>query len=266
MKRPRTHRVVGLFLLLLIAAPLAAAAGEEPKQPEGKEKQAAPPAAGPRKQAARTVEFSGHTWRVKNGRRLGPGPNSWSNSEKNVWLDDKGQLHLAIVKTDDRWDCAEVVATESLGYGEYRWVIEGDLSAFDPRVVLGMFTYENDQREIDFELSRWGDAKNPNSQFVVQPGAKDSVHRFDSGKAKTLTVSLLWEKAKIRGRCWVGEDTTQTPLADWEYTGKKNPPPGRERVDINFWLYQGIAPSTTAPQEIVIRTFRFVPPGAKDAP
>jgi hypothetical protein len=209
---------------------------------------------------ARSVSFAGRTWQVKAGRRLGPGPNDWSDSKDNVWVDDKGYLHLAVTRADRKCLCAEVVADKSLGYGEYRWVVSGDLPALDRWVVLGLFTYETTLREIDFELSRWGDAKKPNAQFVVQPyTAKDSTYRFDTATAKLLTASLLWEKGQVRGRCWEGEDTGKKPLADWTYTGSHIPPPGKERARANLWLFDGKPPASGERQEVVLHSFAFQP-------
>lgn len=214
---------------------------------------------GERPAKPRVIQFAGRSWEVKRGRHLGPGPNNWSDAEEHVRLDDKGHLNLAIAQTGGRWQCAEVVATQSLGYGVYRWVISGDLPALDPRVVLGLFVYENDRREIDFELSRWGEADNANAQFVIQPYGKDSMHRFDTGKAKVLNCSLVWEKTAVRGRCWAGVDTTREPLADWKYTGRKIPPPGNERARMNLWLFRGKAPAAPVKEEIVIQSFEFKP-------
>ena len=206
----------------------------------------------------RTLDFSGQTWQVKAGRRLGPGPNDFSDAKENVWLDEKGRLHLAITWADDRWQCAEVVANKSLGYGEYIWVVSGDLPTLDRRLVLGLFTYETTEKEIDFELSRWGKADQPNAQFVVQPyQAKDSTHRFDTAKAKVLTCSVVWEKDQVRCRCWMGEDTTREPLAYWKYLGRNIPAPGKERARANLWLFEGKSPSSGERQEVVIQSFKF---------
>jgi hypothetical protein len=208
----------------------------------------------------RALKFSGRAWQVKAGRRLGPGPNDFSDAPENVWLDDKDRLHLAITKVEDRWQCAEVVADKSLGYGDYRWVVSGDLSALDRQAVLGLFTYETTTREIDFELARWGDPTKENAQFVVQPyTAKDSTYRFDTGKANVLTCSLLWETSVVRGRCWEGEDTTKEPLADWQYKGRHIPRPGKERARANLWLFGGRPPTSGARQEVVIHSFQVTP-------
>jgi hypothetical protein len=211
----------------------------------------------------RTLSFSGYRWQVKAGRRLGPGPNDFSDAADNVWLDEQRRLHLAITRAGGRWRCAEVVADRSLGHGEYRWVFSGGLAALDRQAVLGLFTYETTTREIDFELSRWGDPAKANAQFVIQPyTARDSTHRFDTGAATVLTVSVVWDKAEVRGRCWAGEDTGKEPLADWRYTGRRIPPPGKERARANLWLFDGKPPASGAKQEVIIHSFAFTPSAA----
>lgn len=218
-----------------------------------------------REPTPRTIVFSGREWDVKGGAsKLGPGPNYFSSTEENVQVDERGRLHLVISKRDGRWQCAEIVAPKSLGYGEYRWVVSGDLAKLDPGVVLGLFTYEDVYHEIDFELARWGSRTNDNAQFVVQPPAKDSMKRFDSGNARVLTISLDWGEKVVRGRCWVGEDVNQAPLADWTYSGRKIPKPGRERARANLWLFNGAAPSGSTKQEVVIQSFQFRPAGSSD--
>jgi len=217
-------------------------------------------AAGQPPRERRALKFAGRTWLVKAARRIGPGPNDFSDAKDNVWLDDKDRLHLAITPADGGWRCAEVVADKSLGYGEYVWVVSGDLPALDRRAVLGLFTYENESREIDFEFSRWGDSTKPNAQFVVQPyTVKGNMHRFDTGNAKVLTVSLLWRNGQVRCRCWDGGDTSKEPLADWRYTGRHTPAAGRERVRANLWLVDGKAPASDKRQEVIIHSFEHKP-------
>src|SRR5207244_2180790 len=97
-------------------------------------------------------------------------------------------------------------------------------------------------------------------QFVVQPYTiKGNMHRFDTGKATVLTVSLLWEKAQVRCRSWEGEDTSKAPLAGWTYTGRHIPPPGKERARANLWLFDGRPPASGQRQVVVISSFAFNP-------
>jgi hypothetical protein len=221
-------------------------------------------AATPRRSGERPITFAGRAWIVKSSgqTRVGPGPNHFASDSDQAWVDRLGPLHLAIKLSQRQWRCVEVSNDESLGYGEYRWVIEGDLGRLDPQVVLGLFTYEDDEHEIDFELSRWGVPRNANAQFVVQPSKDDSIRRFDTGKATRLTCSIIWSAASVRGRCWADEDTRRPPLADWTYVGPNNPRPGRERVHANFWLFGGNAPSSHQQNEVVIRSFRFAAAGS----
>jgi hypothetical protein len=208
----------------------------------------------------RRLEFSGRQWFVKSGNKLGPHSNVFSDSDTNVFVDAEGALHLVIDRRDNQWRCAEIMASESLGYGEYRWIVAGDFAGFDRQAVLGLFTYETTLREIDFELSKWGIEENENAQFVVQPHTKKSnIHRFDTGNAKVLTCSLEWSKTQVRGRCWTGEDITGDPLVEWKYTGRSIPPPGKERVRANLWLLDGKAPTTGTTQEMIVRKFEFRP-------
>ncbi len=79
----------------------------------------------------RIIHFSGYDWRVGNSKdnRQGPGPNYFSDSKENVWLDDGGNLHLKITHRDGRWNCAKISLLESHGYGTYifhvasRWMV-----------------------------------------------------------------------------------------------------------------------------------------------
>jgi hypothetical protein len=83
------------------------------------------------------VRFSGRLWDVKSGPGLlGPGPNYFSNRPSDVYMDGKGYLHLRIQEHDGRWYSTEVVGRDTLGYGTYRWVIEGDNENIANNTVL----------------------------------------------------------------------------------------------------------------------------------
>ena len=91
----------------------------------------------------RTVSWSGHSWRIRPASWGGlPGPNRWS--ARNVTVRD-GILRLAITRTRGRWTCAEIQSVQSFGYGRYTFVVNSDLAHLDPWVVLGLFTYADDQ-------------------------------------------------------------------------------------------------------------------------
>ena len=116
-----------------------------------------------------TLQFSGYEWAIKAGDLLGPGPNNFSASTDNVWVDDEDRLHLKITHRDGTWYCAEVYRMESLGYGTYTFYLSSYVDLLDKNVVGSPFLYQDDEHELDIEFSRWGVEEGPNAQFVVQP-------------------------------------------------------------------------------------------------
>jgi hypothetical protein len=216
-----------------------------------------------------TVEFGGYTWETKQGARLGPAANRWLGS--NVKITDDGGMRLRIDRDEqDRWTCAEARVTQPLGYGEYRWTIAGNLDAMDSHAVLGLFLYQDDRHEIDFELSRWaGRGDTWNGQFAIMPSEDDAemvrkgrVHRFDASGHTTLTISLLWTGDRVRDRCWSGSDTEAEPLTDWSFTYKDErikPDPAQAHCIMNLWLTKAKSPGNARTQEVTITKFAFTP-------
>jgi hypothetical protein len=213
---------------------------------------------------ARTVRWSGYTWDVKNSphRRIGPGPNRWSDSRKNVWVDDAGRLHLEITEVHGHWYSAEVVARGSFGFGHYAWTVTGKPSQLDPNAVLGMFTWDDDtpgdhHREIDIEMSRWGrkHAKK-NSGFTVQPYRHaGNGHRYVIPRAGVRTTnSFIWTGSSV---AFSTELRDGAPVSNWTYSGPDVPGEGTERPRINLWLFGGALPSDGRPVHVVLPSFSF---------
>ena len=86
---------------------------------------------------ARVVLWAGRNWLVKNGTDLGPGPNDWSDSTNNVWVDASGYLHLKITEVGGNWYCPEVISEQSFGYGEYRFKLATEFDKLDTNVGGG---------------------------------------------------------------------------------------------------------------------------------
>lgn len=214
---------------------------------------------------ARTIDFAGHTWNVKSsdGDLAGPGPNLFSDSENNVWVDDNGALHLKITQQDGLWYCAEVYLDESLGYGKYAWKLKSAIDDLDPNVTLGLFTWSDKpryaHREIDIEFGRWGNASdNTNAQFVVQPSDDDGhLQRWTVPAGTKKTVDQFdWTADKIKFKGKSGD----TVLDSWTFNNAADiPVPGDEVPHINLWLYQGQPPGNGKSVEVVIKAFTFTP-------
>ena len=222
----------------------------------------APPAAEPASGYGTNITFAGRSWRIKiASARTGPGPNYFSDSTDNVWVDSAGRLHLRIAKTRGKWYCAEVVLNDTLGYGTYRFYLDSAVDALDPNVVLGLFTWSDDpayhNREMDIEFSRWGNQFNQNAQYVVQPqvpfrfmeppGVPQSTHTFN------------WQSNKVTFESWQSQSALPGTVIAQSQVTSGIPQTGTENVRMNLWLYQGHPPTNGSPAEVVVKGFEFAP-------
>lgn len=215
----------------------------------------------------RTLSFSGQEWIVKSSvEPVGPGPNYFSDSTDNVWVDGEGKLHLKITQRNGVWYCAEVISVVNFGYGTYRFYTDSRIDQLDQNVVLGLFTWDDDpayhHREIDIEFSKWGQDVNENAQFVVQPwDTSGNMHRFNIELTGLYsTHSFAWNPGEVFFQCAHGHYATPPAthiIESWSYTGPDNPPPGNENARLNLWLYQGVPPSDAQEAEVIISKFEF---------
>lgn len=219
----------------------------------------------------RKLTFSGYNWTVRtsDGQLQGPGPNYFSDSSDNVWLDDDGYLHLKIIKSDGKWYCAEVYSDLSFGYGSYIFKLSPGFENLDVNLVVGLFTYLDDENEIDIEFARWGKANAQNGQFVVQPYSNiGNLFRFNMPEKEQKSIhSFTWCKEYIKFWSAWGSNINYKPkdlISKWFYTGNDNPKPSTERVHINLWLMEGLAPTDAKEAEIVIKEFEFLPSNCDD--
>jgi hypothetical protein len=214
------------------------------------------------------LRFSGLDWSVKSSANpVGPGPNYFSDDARSAWVDRAGRLHLRLEPRDGRWQCAEVVSRKSFGYGRYRFYLESPVGALDPNVVLGLFTWNDDpafhHREIDIEFSRWGDPKNQNAQYVIQPyQTPANISRFEVPREMERSGhEWVWRKNEVAYRSWRGSAAEPTQKTLLRQTTLRNdvPVPGGENVRLNLWLLGGKVPLDAKPAEAVIRRFEFQP-------
>lgn len=218
------------------------------------------------------LQFSGYDWTIKDtcNTLVGPGPNYFSASHSNVWLDAEGRLHLRIAYHDGRWQCAEIVSQRSFGYGTYRFYVDTPPGNLDVNAVLGLFTWSDDpayaHREIDVEMARWGNAADTNNaQFVVQPwDAPGHLYRYRIPPDLTNTThSFTWTTNQVRFQTHHGvllsPPATNAIIAEWTFTQPGVPVPGNENARINLWLFNGTPPADGHPVEVIISRFVFIP-------
>lgn len=206
------------------------------------------------------MRFSGHSWAVKaSSAPVGPGPNVFSDSPENVWVDRVGRLHLRLTSRGGRWRACEVILDRSLGHGTYGFALDSPVGQLDPNVVLGMFTWGDDpaysHREIDIEFARWGAAATQNALYAVQPSAQAGnacsfvVQPNDAATSHEFT----WTPDQVSFR----SAAAGRPIADWRYSGPDVPEPRDERTRINLWLYRGHPPTDGHEVEAVLSAFTF---------
>ena len=203
--------------------------------------------------AARDISFSGRSWAVTAGPMDDPAaPNRFSGDVRSVWVDGGGRLHLRVRRNAQTWDSAEIACSRPLGYGTYSFALETDVGALDPNVVIGLFTWSDDDafadREIDIEFSRWGDPAAADAQFAIQPYAlRGHLVRFNVPRGiRRSTYSFRWEPASV---AFAGYAAAILSAAV--------PPPGDARVHINIWLAGARAPIDRREAELVVDRFNF---------
>ncbi|MFN2379550.1 MAG: hypothetical protein ABR519_04980 [Bacteroidales bacterium] len=214
----------------------------------------------------RVISFAGHEWIVSySGERAKtPGPNYFSNSEDNVWVDSRGRLHLRITSVNGRWECAEVILIGAVSHGKYTFRISSDINGYDKNIVAGLFLYRDDQNEADIEFSRWGDGGTTAGQFTVQPSDREgNLLRFDAGRAgKRSTHIINWQRESIHFTSFRGHSPSSGErliISEWEYSGKDIPTETRVKVMINLWLFRGVTPSDRKEAELIIEDFSLTP-------
>jgi hypothetical protein len=207
--------------------------------------------------AQKVLKFSGYEWEVRQIPSDRAGANDYD--ARNAWVDEGGLLHLLLTERDGRWTSAEVKLTRSLGYGTYMFVVR-DTSRLDPAAALGFLTWdelarEQNYRELDIEVSRWGTPENKDLQYVVQPHyVAANVYRFNQ-PAGPLTHSFRWEPDRA---------VFQTVRAGGAVVARREftsgvPASGAESVRMNLLYYRRSAKPPSGNVEVVIEKFEYLP-------
>ncbi len=215
----------------------------------------------------RTIQFSGYTWYVENTvQRAQPGPNYWSNSPQNVWLDANGYLHLKITYSNGKWNCAELTCTQTFGYGTYAFYLASRMDNFDKNVILGLFAYKDDSHEVDIEFSKWGQTNYKNGWYTVQPPAYIEGRNQRSFNVQLYgdytTHYFTWRANSIYFESFGGHYTIgQEPAGNiiQSFTSNSQVSATGVKAHINLWLYQGHAPSDGSQAEVIVKSFKYTP-------
>ena len=207
------------------------------------------------------IHFSGYDWES----RQVPNDRGTINDydPANAWTDANGWLHLRIARSETGWKCAEIKLRHSLGYGSYRLVVR-DVSHLEPAVVFSIFTWDDsnadqNHREIDIEISRWGDPSNKNAQYVIQPYYVAANNFQFMTPPDRLTHSFRWQPGRVTFKTAreSAAGTVSSVVAENVFTSGV-PVPGGESLHVILYVEKGTVP----PQhetEVVIEKFEYLP-------
>jgi hypothetical protein len=213
--------------------------------------------------ATKLINFSGYEWKVRSTTSERGGTVNLYDSA-NAWTDASGALHLRIARQGERWTCAEVQLTRSLGHGSYHFVVR-DSSQLEPAAVLSLLTWDGtavaqNHREIDIELARWGDPASKNAQYAIQPySVPANVARF-AAPAGVLTHSFRWEPGQVTFRTVRGKTANDNAVAVATHAFTSGvPEPGGETVHLNLYVFGNGTKPLQNEVEVIIENFEYLP-------
>jgi len=212
---------------------------------------------GPRRPPSKTIQFSGYQWEMLQN----TGDARWANFTDNAWVDDHGFLHLRAVKRGDQWLSPQVKLSRSLGYGSYRFVVH-DISQLEPDAVFAMYTFDylGPSREMDIEISRWGEPDDKNAQYVVQPYVVPANTVRFAAPAGPLTYWMGWEPGRVSFKTVRGPAASKGPEVVAEHVFSSGvPSAGNERIHLRAWVYGNKRHPMQREFEVVIEKFEFLP-------
>ena len=211
----------------------------------------------------KTLHFGGYDWIVRSAASNRAGTRN-SFDPANAWTDERGALHLRIARGQGKWTCAEVKLARTLGYGTYTFVVR-DTAQLEPSAVLTLLTWdglgtEQNRRELDVEISRWGYRENENAHYVVQPYfIPANVVRFRV-PGGVLTHSFRWEPGQVTFSTVAGSrDTNGSRVVNRHVFTSGVPSAGGDSVRINLYVFNKGEIPLKNETEVVIEKFEYLP-------
>ena len=140
-----------------------------------------------------------------------------------------------------------------------------DTSRLEPAAAFVMFTFDysgadQNYREVNVEISRWGDPASNNAQYVVQPYfLPTNVSRF-TAPAGLLTHSFRWEPGRLSFRTQRGADAGAGARAVAEHVFTSGVfSPGIESVRMALYVFRSSKVPLQNGTEVVIEKFEYFP-------
>ncbi len=212
-----------------------------------------------------SLKFNGYDWGVRTIANDKGGTNNLFDAE-NARTDASGALHMQIQKNKTgRWSCAEIFLNRSLGYGTYSVTVR-DISHLEPAAVFTMYIFEDSAgeqhyREMDIEVSRWGDSANKNNaQYVIQPFYTPGNLFAFAAPSGTLTYVLRWEPGHATFKTFRGRSAGAGAqlVSEHEFTSGI-PVPGKAKPRLIFYIAASDKNPLQKPSEVVVEKFEYLP-------
>jgi hypothetical protein len=210
------------------------------------------------------LHFSGYDWEVRTIASDRGGMNNLYDGD-NAWVDSSGALHLRIKKKGEKWSCAELEMSRSLGYGTYIVVVR-DTTHLEPAAVLSINTFDDwggDQhyRELDIEFGRWGEAgRKNNAQYGIQPFyVPGNVAPFKLPQG-TFTHSMRWESGRASFQTVRGSEMRAgAPVVSEHVFTSGVPSSGQEKLQMMFYVVASEKNPLQKENEVVVEKFEYLP-------
>jgi hypothetical protein len=216
---------------------------------------------------AKKLRFGGYEWEVRKTPGI-PAEARTVYDPANAWVDENGFLHLRIAGSPGGWTSADLSLARSLGYGSYRFVVR-DVADLEPSAALSISIRDDAgiYREMNTQISRWGQTGGKNAQYIVQPYfVPANMVRFLT-PAGTLTWSLSWQPGRasfrtVRGSSNDGKGETadgkgETIAAHTLTSGV--PAPQTEAVRLTFSVFYGQHNPLRHGAEVIFEKFEYLP-------
>src|SRR5262249_39922796 len=116
-------------------------------------------------------------------------------------------------------------------------------------------------REMDVEISRWGDAaKKNNAQYVIQPFYIPGNLFAFAAPSGTLTYLMRWESGRASFKTFRGSSAGAGArlVSEHEFTSGI-PSPGQARVRLIFYVVASDKNPRQNASEVVIEKFEYLP-------
>jgi hypothetical protein len=137
-----------------------------------------------------------------------------------------------------------------------------DLSQLEPAAAFTMLMEDDDGpfREMDIEISKWGETFTKNGQFVIQPYHIPANTVQFQVPAGTVTFMLRWSPGRASFRAFRGSTSQWDSAAVREHVFTSGvPAPGSESVRMNLYVFGNNSNPLRNGTEVIVEAFEYLP-------